>query len=195
MPSKEAKPKKRVKQHYVDNKRLLQAMIEYREMISNSKAEGSPRPRVPSYIGECIMKISEHLSYRPNFINYTYKDDMISDGIENCLLYIDNFNPEKSKNPFAYFTQIIYYAFIRRIQKEKKQTYVKFKSFEQASLMLDLAGEGKDNANPVNQNILEFIHNNMDEFLEDFEKTQRNKKEKRKKSKELAEAEENLKDI
>ena len=90
MPSKEAKPKKRVKQHYVDNKRLLQAMIEYREMISKSKAEGSPRPRVPSYIGECIMKISEHLSYRPNFINYTYKDDMISDGIETvyCILTI-----------------------------------------------------------------------------------------------------------
>tara|TARA_E500000178_G_scaffold316782_1_gene336831 strand:+ start:19 stop:609 length:591 start_codon:yes stop_codon:yes gene_type:complete len=195
MTAKETKPKKRVKQHYVDNKKLLQSMIEYREMISSAKNEGKPRPRVPSYIGECIMKISQHLSYRPNFINYTYKDDMISDGIENCLLYIDNFNPEKSKNPFAYFTQIIYYAFIRRIQKEKKQTYVKFKSFEQASLMLDLAGEGKDSgSNPVNQNFLEFIHNNMDEFLADFEKTQRNKKEKRKKSKENADVEENLKD-
>ena len=195
MTAKETKPKKRVKQHYVDNKKLLQSMIEYREMISSAKNEGKPRPRVPSYIGECIMKISQHLSYRPNFINYTYRDDMISDGIENCLLYIDNFNPEKSKNPFAYFTQIIYYAFIRRIQKEKKQTYVKFKSFEQASLMLDLAGEGKDSgSNPVNQNFLEFIHNNMDEFLADFEKTQRNKKEKRKKSKENADVEENLKD-
>ena len=195
MTAKETKPKKRVKQHYVDNKKLLQSMIEYREMISSAKNEGKPRPRVPSYIGECIMKISQRLSYRPNFINYTYQDDMISDGIENCLLYIDNFNPEKSKNPFAYFTQIIYYAFIRRIQKEKKQTYVKFKSFEQASLMLDLAGEGKDSgSNPVNQNFLEFIHNNMDEFLADFEKTQRNKKEKRKKSKENADVEENLKD-
>ena len=76
-------------------------------------------------MGECFLKIANHLSYRPNFINYTYKDDMISDGIENCLQYVANFNPDKSDNPFAYFTQIIYYAFIRRIQKEKKQTEIK----------------------------------------------------------------------
>ena len=66
-----------------------------------------------------VFKIANGLSYRPNFINYTYRQEMISDGIENCLQYIHNFDPEKSKNPFAYFTQIIYYAFIRRIQKEK----------------------------------------------------------------------------
>ena len=82
-------------------------------------------PPVTNYIGECFLKIATHLSYRPNFINYTYRDEMISDGIENCLQYVKNFNPEKSSNPFAYFTQIIYYAFLRRIQKEKKQTHVK----------------------------------------------------------------------
>ena len=85
------------------------------------------KPPVTNYIGECFLKIANHLSYRPNFINYTYRDDMISDGIENCLQYMYNFNPDKSKNPFAYFTQIIYYAFIRRIQKEKKQTLIKNK--------------------------------------------------------------------
>ena len=180
---------KKKKQHYVDNKKLLGEMTEYRNLVIKAKEEETPRPRVPNYIGECIMKISQHLSYRPNFINYTSKDDMISDGIENCLLYIDNFNPAKSKNPFAYFTQIIYYAFIRRIQKEKKQTYVKYKSIEQASLMFDLSGESAD-ASPVNKSYVEFIHNNMDEFLADFEKTQRTKKEARKKSKE--ESEENL---
>jgi hypothetical protein len=180
---------KKKKQHYVDNKKLLGEMTEYRNLVIKAKEEKTPRPRVPNYIGECIMKISQHLSYRPNFINYTYKDDMISDGIENCLLYIDNFNPAKSKNPFAYFTQIIYYAFIRRIQKEKKQTYVKYKSIEQASLMFDLNGESADSS-PVNKSYVEFIHNNMDEFLADFEKTQRTKKEARKKSKE--ESEENL---
>lgn len=124
------------------------------------------------------MKIAQHLSYKPNFINYTYKDEMISDGIENCLLYIDNFNPEKSSNPFAYFTQIIYYAFIRRIQKEKKQTYVKYKSLENQEL-IDEIMQGP-NGTPVKNNFMEFIQSNMDDFLSDFEETQRKKKEKAK---------------
>ena len=85
------------------------------------KKDGKKPPPVTNYIGECFLKIVNHLSYRPNFINYTYREEMISDGIENCLQYVHNFNPEKSDNPFAYFTQIIYYAFLRRIQKEKKQ--------------------------------------------------------------------------
>jgi DNA-directed RNA polymerase specialized sigma24 family protein len=114
-------------EHYVDNKAFLQAMIEWKEICKNAKEADERIPPVTNYIGECFLKIAQHLSYRPNFINYTYKDDMISDGIENCLQYCSNFNPEKSSNPFAYFTQIIYYAFIRRIQKEKKQTHVKNK--------------------------------------------------------------------
>ena len=114
-------------EHYVDNKAFLQSMIEWKEICNNAKEAGESIPPVTDYIGECFLKIAQHLSYKPNFINYTYKDDMISDGIENCLQYCSNFNPEKSSNPFAYFTQIIYYAFIRRIQKEKKQTHVKNK--------------------------------------------------------------------
>ena len=112
--------------HYVDNKKFLQAMIEW-HAACEEKGEQVP---VTDYIGECFLKIATHLSYRPNFINYTYRDEMISDGIENCLQYVKNFNPEKSKNPFAYFTQIIYYAFIRRIQKEKKQGHVRNKMIE-----------------------------------------------------------------
>ena len=114
-------------EHYVDNKVFLQAMIEWKEKCKIAEEADDQKPAVTNYIGECFLKIATHLSYRPNFINYTYKDDMISDGIENCLQYASNFNPEKSNNPFAYFTQIIYYAFIRRIQKEKKQTHVKNK--------------------------------------------------------------------
>jgi DNA-directed RNA polymerase specialized sigma24 family protein len=114
-------------EHYVDNKVFLQAMIEWKEKCALSEEAGEEKPPVTNYIGECFLKIATHLSYRPNFINYTYKDEMVSDGIENCLQYASNFNPEKSKNPFAYFTQIIYYAFLRRIQKEKKQTHVKNK--------------------------------------------------------------------
>ena len=166
--------KKQKRNHYVDNKQLLAAMIVYKDEVKNALEKETERPRVPNYIGECIMKIAQHLSYKPNFINYTYKDEMISDGIENCLLYIDNFNPEKSSNPFAYFTQIIYYAFIRRIQKEKKQTYVKYKSLENQEL-IDEIMQGP-NGTPVKNNFMEFIQSNMDDFLSDFEETQRKKK-------------------
>lgn len=113
--------------HYVNNPDFLQAIKDYKVKCKDAEESGEPKPQVPNYIGECILKIANHLSYKPNFINYTYREEMISDGIENCLMYFDNFDPEKSSNPFAYFTQIIYYAFIRRIQKEKKQTLIKGK--------------------------------------------------------------------
>ena len=122
--------KAKQKPHYVDNKKFLEAMIEYRNKCIKAEEKNRKKPDVTNYIGECFLKIANHLSYRPNFINYTYRDDMISDGIENCLQYMSNFNPDKSNNPFAYFTQIIYYAFIRRIQKEKKQTHVKHRLIE-----------------------------------------------------------------
>ena len=179
--------KKQKRNHYVDNKALLAAMIEYKKDVEACKETSSKRPRVPNYIGECIMKIAQHLSYKPNFINYTYKDEMISDGIENCLLYIDNFNSEKSSNPFAYFTQIIYYAFIRRIQKEKKQTYVKYKSLENQEL-IDEIMQGP-NGTPVKNNFMEFIQSNMDDFLSDFEETQRKKKERAKEKRDNKEIE------
>ena len=114
-------------EHYVNNKEFLAAMVEYKKSCRRAKRLKQNKPPVTDYIGSCFLKIANHLSYRPNFINYTYRDDMISDGIENCLQYLDNFDPDKSNNPFAYFTQIIYYAFIRRIQKEKKQTTIKQK--------------------------------------------------------------------
>ena len=127
------KAKKQKGVHYVDNKEFLRAMIEFKEICNDAKEKEIERPPVSNYIGECFLKIATHLSYKPNFINYTYREDMISDGIENCLQYVENFNPEKSKNPFAYFTQIIYYAFLRRIAKEKKQTHVRNKIIENVS--------------------------------------------------------------
>ena len=126
-----AAPKKR--QHYVDNKEFLAAIIKYKEKVEHAKENELPKPRVNDYIGGCFLKIATHLSYRPNFINYMYKDDMVCDGIENCVRYIHNFNPEKSKNPFAYFTQIIYYAFLRRISQEKKQLEIKNKILEKSN--------------------------------------------------------------
>ena len=122
-------PKKK-SEHYVNNKQLLEALIVYREKVAHAKENDLPKPRITNYLGECFLKIATHLSYKPNFVNYMFRDDMISDGIENCVQYIHNFDPEKSRNPFAYFTQIIHYAFLRRIQKEKKQLDIKTKIIE-----------------------------------------------------------------
>ena len=117
-------------EHYVNNKELLEALIVYRAKVAHAKENDLPKPRITNYLGSCFLKIATHLSYKPNFVNYMFRDDMISDGIENCVQYIHNFDPEKSKNPFAYFTQIIHYAFLRRIQKEKKQLDIKTKIIE-----------------------------------------------------------------
>ena len=119
-------------EHYVNNKELLQALIVYREKVAHAKENDLPKPRITNYLGECFLKIATHLSYKPNFVNYMFRDDMLSDGIENCGHYIHNFDPEKSRNPFAYFTQIIHYAFLRRIQKEKKQLDIKTKIIERS---------------------------------------------------------------
>jgi|TARA_A100001035_G_scaffold269000_1_gene254543 DNA-directed RNA polymerase specialized sigma subunit len=116
--------------HYVNNKEFLAALIAYKKDVAEAEELGKDKPRITNYLGECFLKIATHLSFKPNFVNYIFKDDMISDGIENCVQYIHNFNPEKSQNPFAYFTQIIHYAFLRRIQKEKKQLEIKNKILE-----------------------------------------------------------------
>ena len=165
MAEEEVKLKPKQKPHYVDNKKFLIAMTEYRELRIKAEEEGKKRPQVTNYIGECYLKIANHLSYRPNFINYTYRDDMISDGIENCLQYMDNFDPAKSKNPFAYFTQIIYYAFIRRIQKEKKQQQVKQKMIANfgAEQMMDQL-EGDDTV--YQSQMLDFLRRNSREETE-----------------------------
>lgn len=165
--------------HYVNNADFLAAIKEYKQMVKEAEDSGDPKPQVTNYIGECILKIANHLSYKPNFINYSYREEMISDGIENCLMYIDNFNPEKSNNPFAYFTQIIYYAFIRRIQKEKKQTLIKGK------IVMDMpfeAFEVQDHDDGTYANTyIEFMQSNgvFDDVIEYDEKRKAKAKNKR----------------
>ena len=164
------------KEHYVNNKEFLAAMTEYRKLVLEAKKKGEQKPPVTDYIGECFLKIANHLSYRPNFINYTFRDDMISDGIENCLQYLDNFNPETSNNPFAYFTQIIYYAFIRRIQKEKKQITIKQRMIAEANYddMTLQPGEDRDFKNQFT----EFLQKNtvVDEPVKKEKKKTKRKK-------------------
>lgn len=147
------------KEHYVNNKEFLAAMTVYRKSVIKAEREKKDKPPVSDYIGSCFLKIANHLSYRPNFINYTFRDDMVSDGIENCLQYLDNFNPAKSSNPFAYFTQIIYYAFIRRIQKEKKQTTIKHRLIMDSNYD-DAALQPGDDAEFKNQ-FREFLQKNL----------------------------------
>tara|TARA_Y100001938_G_C7864873_1_gene317435 strand:- start:31 stop:579 length:549 start_codon:yes stop_codon:yes gene_type:complete len=151
--------KKKKTEHYVDNKKFLEEMKKYRKKVLSARKRNHRDPKINDYIGECFLKIANHLSYRPNFINYTYKEDMISDGIENCLQYVANFDPEKSSNPFAYFTQIIYYAFIRRIQKEKKQTSIKQKLILKSGLDEIVRQEG-DNEEYQNS-YADFLRKNM----------------------------------
>ena len=114
-------------------------MKKWKDRVLVAEATGDEKPPVTEYIGECFLLIAERLSMRANFINYPYRDEMIGDAIENCLMYASNFDPDKSSNPFSYFTQIIYYAFLRRIQREKKQNYIKYKLVEQADDCGDIA--------------------------------------------------------
>lgn len=129
-----AKKKDENSKHYIDNSQFLQALVEYKKLVNKAKRDDEERPQVPDYIGDCFIKIANHLAYKSNFINYSFREDMILDAIENCLIYMDNFDPKKSSNPFAYFTQITYYAFLRRIQKEKKHLQTKYKYIESLDL-------------------------------------------------------------
>lgn len=125
-----AKGKKK-SEHYVNNKEFYQALVEYNKKVQEAKEKGLPKPRISNYLGDCFLRIANHLAYKPNFVNYMFKDDMICDGIENCVQYIHNFDITRT-NPFAYFTQIVYYAFLRRIAKEKKQLEIKSKIIERS---------------------------------------------------------------
>ena len=159
--------------HYVNNADFLASLIKYKEDCVIAKKEGKIKPQIPNYIGECFMKIAEGLSHKPNFINYTYRDEMIADGIENCLMYFENFDPAKSNNPFAYFTQIIYYAFLRRIQKEKKQMYVKYKATEQYGILDEFEMlESEDGKTRQFE-----LYDNISEFIENYEESRKKKKE------------------
>jgi DNA-directed RNA polymerase specialized sigma subunit len=117
--------------HYVNNAEMLESIKQYKSALKLARENKVEEPRIPEYLGECILKIATRLSHKHNFINYSYRDDMILDGIENCIQCMDSFDPNKSSNPFSYFTQVIYFAFLRRIAKEKKQSYIKGKLIQE----------------------------------------------------------------
>tara|TARA_B100001939_G_scaffold142621_1_gene123404 strand:- start:1233 stop:1796 length:564 start_codon:yes stop_codon:yes gene_type:complete len=167
--------------HYVNNQRFLEELKAYRLTYFEAKADGRDSPILPDYIGECFMLIAEKLSHRPNFINYAFREDMISDGIENCLQYVNNFDPEKSSNPFAYFTQIIYYAFLRRIQKEKKQLYIKYKTIDKNRFLEDNVDYiASDSVTTATDQVTMEKFSEIYDFIENFEEYKRKKSKKSK---------------
>lgn len=181
MTQPEKKPKKK-KNHYVDNQKFLAEILEYKKQCAEALKEDREKPRISEYIGKCIYLIAENLSHKPRFINYSFRDELVSDAIENCFLYFDNFNPEISQNPFAYFTQITNFAFHRRISREEKNRYIMYKKFQEhvldtsdVSLMCD--GDGKNLVTQV-------MYDNLNEFIHNFETREAAKKEKRKEKKE-----------
>ena len=181
--------KQSVKVEYVNNKKFYEAIVKYREQVAQALSDGKEEPRIPNYIGECILKIAEKLSTKPCFMNYSFREEMISDAVENCFLYFKDYNPDYNAqndpnyvpNPFAYFTQVIYFAFLRRINKEERQRYTMYKSFQENILHTADAGlllDAEDNHIMPNQ-----MYDNINAFMEKFERKEAIKKEKRQKGK------------
>ena len=174
--------KKTAKVHYVDNAKFYSEILKHKERVKEAREKGLEDPRLPNYIGECIWKIAEKLSTKPCFISYSFRDEMISDGIENCILYFNDYNPDIGKNPFAYFTQVIYYAFLRRINKEEKNRYTIYKNFQETIVNLGVSNLLTDSDD--NHMVPTQIYDNINEFMDKFEKKEAVKKEKRKVAKE-----------
>lgn len=176
MPEIIIKEPKKAKAHYVDNQKFLQALVDHKKLVTKAKKLGQEKPRLPEYVGECILKIANHLSFRPNFLNYPFREDMVGDGIENCLNYVDNFNPSKSKNPFAYFTQILFYAFVRRITKEKKQMIIKYKAIQNSPYFEDMTRQVGDEGGSGDNAYINFIKKNIGTMVSDFDEKKKAKK-------------------
>lgn len=179
---KELKVKSEKKQsvHYVNNKEFSQAVVDYVKLAKDTEAAGNEAPQIPNYIGECFLKICEGLSHKPNFIRYSYRDEMVMDAVENCVKVIGNFDISRETrtglpNAFAYFTQCAYYAFLRRIAKEKKQWEIKLKYIETASIEafadfgMDSHHDGDSLINKIRGRTNSISHRD-DSFIEDEDK-------------------------
>lgn len=163
---------KKPKKDYINNADFVTALIEHKRRLKEAEINDLSPPRLPDYIGECFIKIAEGVSRRPNFINYSYKDEMVADAIENCIMYCQNFDPAKSKNAFSYFTTVIWYAFLRRIQREKKQLYIKYKATEQLGILDEFELLELDEG----QNRQFEMYDNISEFIGNFEENKKSKK-------------------
>jgi hypothetical protein len=144
-------------EHYVNNKEFSEAVEFY---VKNKE-------KIPmsNYIGDCFLKIAYKLASKPNFSSYTYKEEMIMDAVENCVKAIGNYDITKTTrtgkpNAFSYFTQITWYAFLRRMQKEKKHQTIReeiIKEFNSDNLIV------QSKHNPVKLNNPNTTKNSLDE--------------------------------
>tara|TARA_R110002153_G_scaffold47751_4_gene134799 strand:+ start:4142 stop:4747 length:606 start_codon:yes stop_codon:yes gene_type:complete len=162
--------KKKQSVHYVNNKEFSWAVVAYCTDLKKAKEEGLPLPIVTNYIASCFLKISEGLSHKSNFIRYTYREEMVMDAVENCLKAIENYNIEAATrtgkpNAFAYFTQISWYAFLRRIEKEKKQQEIKLKYITSAGFEAYTAADNGDGGalNVIN-NLVDDLRGRIDKI-------------------------------
>lgn len=140
---------KRASIHYVNNAEFSQAVVDYVKIVQEAKTQETKLPIVPDYIAQCFLRIAEGLSHKSNFIRYTYREEMVMDAVENCLKAIENYNLEAATrtgkpNAFAYFTQITWYAFLRRIAKEKKQQDIKLKYLTKSGIENFMVNEHGD---------------------------------------------------
>lgn len=165
--------------NYIDNEKFFGEMKEWKQQVIKNEETGEEKPPITEYIGECFWKIAEHLSFKSNFANYPFREDMIGDAVENCLMYAHNFDPEKSKNPFSYFTQITYYAFIRRIEKEKKQNFIKYKMLKNLDTDGTVGRWFKDNFSDEDKNLDEKMAEYFSLSENDIEKFNSKKKAKK----------------
>lgn len=173
--------KKEEQKHYVDNKKFYLEMIKYSAAVKKSKEEGKPKPQVNDYIGKCLWDIAEKLSHLHQFQKYKFRDELVSDAVINSLQYIDNFDPDKSSSPFSYFTQISWYAFLRRIEKEKKYLYTKYKSIENTEIFQTTVENSGTEHGTNTIKYSEGARENMTDFVEKFEAGIEKKKKKAKK--------------
>lgn len=168
--------KKKAPVNYVNNKQFFQCIVDWKEQCAAAEAANKERPMIPEYAGHCIKEIANRFSQKYSYRDYSFRDEMISDAIENCIMYFHDFNPEKSKNPFAYFTQITYYAFLRRIAKEEKNRYIIYKNFDQNIAMTGMADLWVDEKKSL---LSEPIYDNISNFIGRFEAKEAEKKAKK----------------
>jgi hypothetical protein len=160
---------------YVNNETLLRELIVHRKAVRKAKRDKKETPLLNDYIGTCFLKIADHMSRKPRFLYYSFRQDMISEAVELCVRYVNNFDPAKSKNPFAYFTQITYHAFFHRINKERKQLYLRYKSTEllgllQESPLHDTQNLGREGGKTFK------VYENISDFIQTFEQARKQKK-------------------
>jgi hypothetical protein len=165
---------KRRKNQYVNNKDLYIAMVQYKKDYNKAK-QINQRPEISNYIGECLLTIANRFASKPSFSGYSFKEEMIADGYENCIMYMHNFDPQKYNNPFAYFTQIIKFSFIRRIQREKKQQYVKLKNVDDFFTFQEVYNDQNDRFDRQ-------MYENNQQFIKEYEDNLNERKAKNKKA-------------